>query len=160
MAHMMEQWTEAISRYGDFRQQMDPLTGDFTRIDSSGYSPAALVFFDYSQRLGGPRVEGEDLEWNVRPSTFAAGTRFVRTLKDKRIAEMIYLGTAVDFKLGGRHLLRAQGNVRLLTDMTGRITGAVGSSQAMQKVTLIAPSGKTHRLTLKPNQRVSFAFET
>lgn len=45
---MMEQWTEAISRYGEFRQQMDPLTGDFTRIDPGGYSPAALVFFDYT----------------------------------------------------------------------------------------------------------------
>jgi hypothetical protein len=30
---------------------MDPLTGDFTRIDPSGYSPAALVYLDFIDRL-------------------------------------------------------------------------------------------------------------
>jgi hypothetical protein len=50
-AQMMRQWCEAISRYTEFRQQMDPLTGDFTRIDPSGYSPAALVYLDFIDRL-------------------------------------------------------------------------------------------------------------
>ena len=49
--HLMQQWVEAISRYTEFRQQMDPLTGDFTRIDASGYSPAALVYLDFIRRL-------------------------------------------------------------------------------------------------------------
>jgi hypothetical protein len=49
--HLMQQWVEAISGYTEFRQQMDPLTGDFTRIDASGYSPAALVYLDFIRRL-------------------------------------------------------------------------------------------------------------
>ena len=49
--HLMRQWVEAISRYTEFRQQMDPLTGDFTRADASGYSPAALVYLDFMRRL-------------------------------------------------------------------------------------------------------------
>ncbi|HEU5342035.1 MGH1-like glycoside hydrolase domain-containing protein [Edaphobacter sp.] len=52
--HMMRQWCEAISRHTEFRQQMDPLTGDFTQADPSGYSPAALVYLDYIRRLGKP----------------------------------------------------------------------------------------------------------
>jgi hypothetical protein len=48
---MMQQWTEAISRHTEFRQQMDPQTGDFTQADPSGYSPAALVYLDYTRRL-------------------------------------------------------------------------------------------------------------
>ena len=51
--HLMRQWVEAISRYTEFRQQMDPLTGDFTRADASGYSPAALVYLDFVRRLAG-----------------------------------------------------------------------------------------------------------
>jgi hypothetical protein len=51
LKHMMEQWCSAIMRSGGFRQQMDPLTGDFTMADPSGYSPAALVFLDYARRL-------------------------------------------------------------------------------------------------------------
>jgi len=52
MEHLMRQWCEAISRYTEFRQQMDPITGDFTRADASGYSPAALVYLDFMVRLG------------------------------------------------------------------------------------------------------------
>lgn len=49
--HLMRQWCEAISRHTEFRQQMDPLTGDFTQADPSGYSPAALVYLDFVRRL-------------------------------------------------------------------------------------------------------------
>ena len=49
--HLMQQWCEAISRHTEFRQQMDPLTGDFTQTDPSGYSPAALVFLDFTRPL-------------------------------------------------------------------------------------------------------------
>jgi hypothetical protein len=34
-----------------FRQQMDPLTGDFTQPDPGGYSPCALTFLDFARRL-------------------------------------------------------------------------------------------------------------
>jgi hypothetical protein len=30
---------------------MDPLTGEFTQDDPGGYSPAALVFLEFAQRL-------------------------------------------------------------------------------------------------------------
>ena len=48
---LMHAWVEAISRHNEFRQQMDPWTGDFTRADASGYSPAALVYLDFIRRL-------------------------------------------------------------------------------------------------------------
>ena len=51
MNHLMQQWVEAISRHTEFRQQMDPQTGDFTQTDPSGYSPAALVYLDFIRRL-------------------------------------------------------------------------------------------------------------
>jgi hypothetical protein len=48
---LMLQWCKAISRETEFRQQMDPISGEFTRIDPSGYSPAALVYLDFITRL-------------------------------------------------------------------------------------------------------------
>lgn len=73
LKHVMRQWCEAIMRHmGDaqtpaeqsriFRQQMDPLTGEFTGYelpnappggpkDPGGYSPCALTFLDYAVRL-------------------------------------------------------------------------------------------------------------
>jgi hypothetical protein len=49
--HMMQQWCSAIMRSEGFRQQMDPVSGEFTMADPSGYSPAALVFLDFARRL-------------------------------------------------------------------------------------------------------------
>jgi hypothetical protein len=51
LRHLMRRWCEAIMRHQEFRQQMDPLTGDFTQADPGGYSPAALVFLDFARRL-------------------------------------------------------------------------------------------------------------
>jgi hypothetical protein len=52
LEHLMRQWCEAIRRKGEFRQQMDPLTGEFTQPDPGGYSPAALVFLSFAERVG------------------------------------------------------------------------------------------------------------
>lgn len=49
--HLMRQWCEAIMRHGEFRQQMDPMTGTFTQPDPGGYSPAALVYLEFANRL-------------------------------------------------------------------------------------------------------------
>jgi hypothetical protein len=62
MTHMMQQWCSAIMRHMAeattpaeqsklFRQQMDPLTGEFTQEDPGGYSPCALTFLDFARRL-------------------------------------------------------------------------------------------------------------
>jgi len=51
LKQLMGKWCEAIMRHGEFRQQMDPETGEFTQPDPGGYSPAALVFLDFARRL-------------------------------------------------------------------------------------------------------------
>jgi hypothetical protein len=51
---LMQQWCQAIVRHMEFRQQVDPLTGEFTKPEPGGYSPAALVFLDFARRLKPP----------------------------------------------------------------------------------------------------------
>ncbi len=62
---LMAAWMKAFAHAGEqaqskgeplanaFRQQMDPLTGEFTTADPGGYSPAALVYLDFARRLAG-----------------------------------------------------------------------------------------------------------
>jgi len=52
LRQLMHQWCIAILRNDDFRQQMDPLTGEFTLPDPGGYSPTALVFLSFARELG------------------------------------------------------------------------------------------------------------
>ncbi len=68
--HMMQQWCEAINRHTEFRQQMDPLTGDFTQADPSGYSPAALVFLEFARRLSKSSPGAPDTKPAVTPQQF------------------------------------------------------------------------------------------
>jgi hypothetical protein len=49
---LMMQWCQAILRHGEFRQQVDPQTGEFTQPDPGGYSPTALVFLSFAKSLG------------------------------------------------------------------------------------------------------------
>ncbi|MEO6805070.1 MAG: hypothetical protein ABI286_03420 [Edaphobacter sp.] len=67
MNHLMQQWCEAISRHTEFRQQMDPLTGDFTQADPSGYSPAALVFLEFARQLSRSAASGASLKPTATP---------------------------------------------------------------------------------------------
>jgi hypothetical protein len=56
LKHLTEQWCEAIIRDGNFRQQLHPGTGKFTQPDPGSYSPAALVFLDFTRRLRSTRL--------------------------------------------------------------------------------------------------------
>jgi hypothetical protein len=59
MEHLMRQWTKAIADSGGEYQQMNPKTGEFTLTRSAGgYSPTALVYIDFSCRLGGGKHLG------------------------------------------------------------------------------------------------------
>ena len=51
LAEMMKKWCQAIARNTEFRQQMDPRTGEFTLPDPGGYSPTALTFLLYASLL-------------------------------------------------------------------------------------------------------------
>jgi hypothetical protein len=50
LRHLMTRWVEAILAAPGFMQQMNPWTGEFST--SPGYSPAMLVFLDFTERLG------------------------------------------------------------------------------------------------------------
>lgn len=54
--HLMQQWVAAINASGkstgEFLQQMNPMTGEFTRQGAGkGYSSTALVYLDFVRRL-------------------------------------------------------------------------------------------------------------
>jgi hypothetical protein len=54
--HLMQQWVASINASGkstgEFYQQMNPMTGEFTRKGAGkGYSSTALVYLDFVRRL-------------------------------------------------------------------------------------------------------------
>ena len=48
---LMRAWCEAIQRHTEFRQQIDPQTGEFTQPDPGGYSPTALDYLSFARAL-------------------------------------------------------------------------------------------------------------
>jgi hypothetical protein len=119
-----------------FRQQLDPLNGEFTKADMPNYSPAALVMLDYTWRLAGVREEGELLEWSVRPGHPAAQEALFRMRTDAgQIAEMKYDRQGAELRLGSKVVGRIDsGMARLVTDRKGVAKALIGISEQSQKV--------------------------
>ncbi len=153
LAWMMSRWIEAITRHIEFRQQIDPLTGDFTEGTPGGYSPAALVFVDYLWRLHGVRETGETLEWNVRAPQ---GTQAEFSLKvGQGRARLGYGKGAAELTLDGKTVATVRGTGRLITDRAGRLLAGVGTEEKPVNLEMTLPGAKSRIMQLPPNQRVA-----
>ena len=154
---MQQQWCEALQRDMTFRQQMDPLTGEFTQTDQPNYSPAALVMYDYTWRLAGVREEGDELHWNVRPGCAPSMSAVFRlTLSNGKGAEMRYAEKGAEMSVGGRKLGQVTGVARIVTDKTGRALYALGADLAPQQVE-VRLKGTRRRFALRANAREHLA---
>jgi len=154
LAWMMQRWVEAIRRRSEFRQQIDPRTGDFTRPDPGGYSPAALVFLDYLWRLSGPRQEGNRLEWNLRPP--AGGKSVFRLTAFHTHAILTYDPAVAVLEIGGKTIATVSGTVRLVTNTRGGLEEAKGIASETIQVSIVQPDRVERKFTIAPNQRVLF----
>jgi hypothetical protein len=154
-AHMMQQWCDAILRDPSFRQQLDPLTGDFTQSGSASYSPCALVLYDYTWRLAGVRQQGDKLHWNINPECPAAkGAIFRVRLHDGALAELRYHSVNVDLRINGNSIGYVQGSARLITDLDGKPASILGTHSRHLHVTLQLTGRAPLQLPLSPNNRI------
>lgn len=152
LGHLMQRWIEAFRRAnGEFRQQMDPETGDFTLADPAGYSPAALVCLDFVWRLSGVRQDADSIEWNVRPQGSKA--RFTRRI-GSQTAELEYDRGGAQLRIGARPIARVSGTVRLLTSESGELQTALGIADSEQLVTIDLPGRKKRAFQIRPNEPV------
>jgi hypothetical protein len=154
LGYVMQRWMEALLRAGEFRQQMDPVTGDFTMKDPGGYSPAALVFCDFLWRLSGVREQDGMVEWNVRPPAVQGRSRFTRTI-GSTAAELRYEGTTGEVWIGGQRIAVVEGVARLVGTKSGELREAVGIADRNAAVTLFAPGRDVRVFSVEANQRVA-----
>lgn len=156
-AHLMQQWCEALQRDMTFRQQLDPLTGEFTQADMPNYSPAALVFYEYTWRLAGVRQQDDELHWTVRAGSAAASRATFRLSVGATSAEMRYDAKGAELHLGGRSLGRVEGVARLATDLSGKPLYLLGIDAVEQPVALHLAGYPARSLKLTPNAHHSLA---
>ena len=155
-AHMMRQWCEALQRDMTFSQQMDPVTGEFTRGGKPDYSPAALVMYDYTWRLAGVREVGRELHWNVRPGHAASRNAVFRlNAGGGTQAEMHYYGKGAKLRLGTLQLGRVEGVARLATDSQGKPLYLQSIDVPPQRIELQLTGLPRQHFTLPPNARES-----
>jgi hypothetical protein len=156
-AHMMQQWCDAILRDPSFRQQLDPVAGDFTQSGSASYSPAALVFYDYTWRLAGVRQHEDELHWNVRPRCGAAQSGvFSAPVKGGKIAELRYSPEDAELKIAGELIAQVDGCARICTSLDGTPRYLLGIDSVVTRVK-VRFRGHTRQILLSPNQRTPFA---
>jgi hypothetical protein len=150
LAHLMQQWTSAIVRAGKFLQQMDPVDGTFTN-DKGDYSPAALVFTDFTWRLAGVRQVDETLEWNVRPPADGVRASFRLKLSPTQTAEIRYASGRAELLLNDKLQYTIAGIVRVVTDLTGNPRSATGIAATPVRAVLERVSGRKIDVSVEPN---------
>jgi hypothetical protein len=154
LAHLMRQWMNAFLRAPDFRQQLDPLTGDFTD-GPAGYSPAALVLIDFTWRLSGVRKVGDLLEWNIRPPEAATRATFRRRVDPTLNAEIRYESGRAELRLNDRPIVTTNSVVRLLTTQSGELRSAAGIAPQASPIALRTPISQPRTFTVEPNSTVN-----
>jgi hypothetical protein len=156
LSFLMSRWCEAIQRDMTFRQQIDPMTGEFTQGDMPNYSPVSLCMIDFTWRLAGVRDEDDLLEWNVRPGCAASqDAHFSMQLGKSHTAGMTYDKKGVTLQLDGRVIGRIEsGTARLITDKQGRPKLLAGISEVVETVSIRLGSRRARRITLQPNQQL------
>ncbi len=147
LAHLMTQWVRAVAASGDFLQQMDPDTGEFTK-DRGSYSPAALAYFEFTWRLYGVRPAGEFLEWNCR---LPEGAASVRAAWGAARLETNREGSTL--AVGGKSVGRLKGTARVVTTLAGRPVRFVGTAMPSAAIEWTA-GGKTRTASIEHNQLV------
>ncbi len=157
LAHLMQQWTGTILRQNSFLQQIDPLTGTFTP-DPGDYSPAALVFMDFTWRLSGVRQIQDSLEWNVRPSARAHAS-YRLCLSPIRTAELRYTSGHAELFLNDKLLYRTSNTVRLETDLEGKLKSVAGIAAKTTHVVLRHVSGRERKFSIAPNSNMKLSAE-
>lgn len=156
-AFLMDRWCEAIQRDMTFRQQLDPLTGEFTDEGPPNYSPTALLMLDYTWRLAGVREEGDSLEWNVRHGHSLARSAFFQMRTDAgRTAEIRYDRRGAELRLAGKSLGRIDSGVaRLVTDSRGVPKELIGISQQPQRIAIRLTERPHREIEVQANARVT-----
>ena len=150
LAHLMQQWNKAILRAGKFLQQMDPVDGTFTD-DTGDYSPAALVFLDFTWRLAGVKQVGKTLQWNVRPPARDITSSYRLRVWPTNMAELKYANGRAELFLNGKLLYQTDDAVRLVTDLDGKLMNGVGIASEKTHIKLRHPSGYVQKFSIEPN---------
>ncbi len=153
LAHLMQQWIVALLRTTAFRQQMDPISGVFTE-DAPGYSPAALVFLDFTWRLHGVRMCGDQIAWNIRPWDQGHRAAFRLRVNPTTIAELKYASDRAELRLNGRLLLRIRNTVRLVTTRDGLLREATGIADQRATIALEGHGQKPKTFSIEPNEKI------
>lgn len=122
------------------------------RLPAPSYSPAALVFVDFTWRLAGVREQNDALEWNLRPGHSAAGNARFSILYS---ATMQYDQDGAKLLIDGREIRRvASGVARVLTDRRGRLETIVGISEKDENISLVSAGRRPQNVRIQPpNER-------
>jgi hypothetical protein len=150
LRHLTTRWLEAITRNGEFRQQIDPWSGDFTPAGDD-YSPTLLCALDFITRLYGVRREAKDgarvLAWSC-----AAGDSSFELLWDEHRALVQRDAQGCALRLDGHEIARVVGECEIISDESGNFLWVINTTSQTQNVA-VKMLDNAFVVTLAPDER-------
>ena len=137
---------ELVAQAGAFVQNYNPFTGSFTPQSMNGYGPTVLSVLEYISLLYGVNVAKERVLWTAVGENF----EYTQKLGDKEYTLQNCDGTMTALCNGNR-VFACTDNVRIETDMEGRIQAIYGIAEQKEHLVL-QYEGLVLEADIKPNE--------
>jgi hypothetical protein len=137
---------ELVAQAGAFVQNYNPFTGSFTPQSMNGYGPTVLSVLEYISLLYGVNVAKERVLWTAAGENF----EYTQKLGDKEYTLQNCDGTMTALCNGNR-VFACTDNVRIETDMEGRIQAIYGIAEQKEHLVL-QYEGLVLEADIKPNE--------
>jgi hypothetical protein len=137
---------ELVAQAGAFVQNYNPFTGSFTPQSMNGYGPTVLSVLEYISLLYGVNVAKERVLWTAAGENF----EYTQKLGDKEYTLQNCDGTMTALCNGNR-VFTCTDNVRIETDMEGRIQAIYGIAEQKEHLVL-QYEGLVLEADIKPNE--------
>jgi hypothetical protein len=153
---IMQPVLSALFAADRFPQTLNPFNGEAGFTEK--YSPSILCLLDFVERLSGilPRPDGELWFTGLLPKPAAHRyelweTAYARTV-DGRAFELVNSADSSEIYRDGERWAAFPSGLRLVTDRTGSLLGAVGLTSRMVRGTIVH-DGRRFDVEIGPNQR-------
>lgn len=153
LSHLMKQWLDALATSLDFKQQLNPWTGEFIPSSNTRYSPAMCVVIDFVHRLYGITSEQDCVYWSLAPNREGLTRYYAEQITGCGYAELDYdAQQGSTLKVNGTQMLHVTGTCRVATDLQGRPHTVQSVSLHEESITIVYPDGRETYLVLAANE--------
>jgi hypothetical protein len=146
-----ERVLELVKRNKVFVQNNNPITGDYSASSQNGYGPMMLAVLEFISLMQGVNICKDEILWTSYGNTDFEYTQNIGENSYKLLTD----GGVSKAYINGIPVFEIKGNVRIKTDMYGKIISVYGICSDSVSVVLKC-ANNSYNAIISPNEELAF----